>query len=397
MSFRPANPISPEETMPLHGSCDKRRRQFLVSLVFTLLFFLAPFFLLPVACTRIPPVAPSPLSVGAIPAPDFNQLFTRSGKGWTGGDGTLSIGLPDGRTLWLFGDTFLGYVRPDGSRPLDSPLIRNCLVVQDGERLVTRHEGTTHDPRAFLVPKEPDTWYWPGDGTVWENQVWVFFHRFRQVTPGMWGWAWDGTVMAVLQLPLLSLDRVIDMSHDHGVAYGAALYEADAWVYIFGTEQRGAVKHLHLARAPRGGLEGSWHYWAGQHWSDNPGASRSILAGVSSQFGVVGLEQGLGLVTMDDRQPFSDRIVLYLAEAPTGPWQGPVDIYRAPEASRAVAAYNPFVHPQFSRQGTGHLISYNINHVHDPDTLYDDAGLYRPRFIWVDLDRLDVRLAGQER
>ena len=100
---------------------------------------------------------------------------------------------------------------------------------------------------------------------------------------------------------------------------------------------------------------------------------------------------------MDERQPFSDRMVVYLAETPTGPWQGPVDIYRAPEASSAVAAYNPFVHPQFSRHGNGHLISYNINHVHDPDTLYDDAGLYRPRFIWVDLDRLAVRPAGQER
>ena len=51
--------------MPLHGYYDKRRRQFLVSLVLTLLFFLAPFFLLPVACTQIPPVAPSPLSVAA--------------------------------------------------------------------------------------------------------------------------------------------------------------------------------------------------------------------------------------------------------------------------------------------------------------------------------------------
>ena len=83
--------------------------------------------------------------------------------------------------------------------------------------------------------------------------------------------------------------------------------------------------------------------------------------------------------------------------APAARSERPTPTSRAPEASSALAAYNPFVHPQFSRHGNGHLISYNINHVHDPDTLYDDAGLYRPRFIWVDLDRLAVRPPGQER
>ena len=29
---------------------------------------------------------------------------------WTGGDGTHSVRLPDGRVLWLFSDTYLGQV-----------------------------------------------------------------------------------------------------------------------------------------------------------------------------------------------------------------------------------------------------------------------------------------------
>lgn len=31
---------------------------------------------------------------------------------WTGGDGTHSVRLPDGRTLWLFSDTFLDRIQP---------------------------------------------------------------------------------------------------------------------------------------------------------------------------------------------------------------------------------------------------------------------------------------------
>jgi hypothetical protein len=324
---------------------------------------------------------------GAQPAPDFNALFTRCGPGWTGGDGTLSIALPDGRTLWLFGDSFLGTVRPDGTRPADSPLVRNCLVVQEGQRLETLHGGSARDPEAFLMPQDPEAWYWPGDGTVSGRQVQIFFHRYRHVSPGIWGWAWDGTVMADLALPELTVQGVTETPAAGGVVYGAALLETDSWIYIYGTKRRGAVNHLHLARAPRNHLEAPWQFWTGTGWTQAATASQSLLAGVGRQFGVLPLADGFGLVSMDGRRPFSCRVVLYAADAPTGPWQGPAVIYCAPEADTGVAAYNAFVHPQFSLPG-GHLISYNLNHVRDPLALYADAALYRPRFIRVDLARV---------
>jgi hypothetical protein len=90
---------------------------------------------------------------------------------------------------------------------------------------------------------------------------------------------------------------------------------------------------------------------------------------------------------MDARTPFSRCLVAYRSLKPQGPFHGPVRIYAAPEASRDVAAYNPFVHEHFTRRGR-YLVSYNVNHLHDPDVLLRDAGLYRPRFIRVDLERL---------
>ena len=349
--------------------------------------------LLPSACLR-KPTSPSmpPAAAQTQPDPFFNRIFTRLGNGWTGGDGTLSIGLPDGRSLWLFGDSFLGQVRPDGSRPADSPLIRNCLVIQDGENLRTRHGGTMRHPSAFLAPHDPAAWFWPGDGTVIGDRVHVFFHRFRQVAPGMWGWAWDGTVIATLQLPDLTLVQVFPRDDGNGVIYGSAVLEWDAWIYIYGTAPQGMVKHMHVARAPRRHMEAAWQYWNGRQWSSDAQASRSVLTGVGSQFSIVPLSSGFGLVTMDERTPFSNRVVFYRAETPSGSWQGPVDIYQAPEADDAIAAYNPFVHPQFGH-ANGYLISYNLNDVHDPDRLYENAAFYRPRFIRADLDALADGLA----
>ena len=46
----------------------------------------------------------------AVPDTYFTNLFIRDCCGFTGGDGTYSVLLPDGRTVWIFGDTFLGTV-----------------------------------------------------------------------------------------------------------------------------------------------------------------------------------------------------------------------------------------------------------------------------------------------
>ena len=60
-----------------------------------------------------------------MPDQAYDDFFQRAGPGWTGGDGTYSVGLPDGRTAWSFGDTFLGTIAPDGSRPLTR---RSCTT-----------------------------------------------------------------------------------------------------------------------------------------------------------------------------------------------------------------------------------------------------------------------------
>ena len=55
----------------------------------------------------------------------FNTLFRTESGGWVAGDGTFSLELPGGRTLWLFGDSFIGTVNPGSSFVQDAKLIRN--------------------------------------------------------------------------------------------------------------------------------------------------------------------------------------------------------------------------------------------------------------------------------
>ena len=329
----------------------------------------------------------------AIPAPFFNDLFSPKSGGWTGGDGTLSIYLNDGRTIWLFGDTLLGQIRTDGTRPKDTPMIRNSLVIQNGGQIETRYRRTGKGPSAFFAMPSARAWYWPGDGTVVNSHAQIFLHRFRLETPRLWGWDWKGTVLATLSLPDLEVERFDEIVSENGIMYGVSIHESDRYTYIYGTQDASHPKFAHLARAPTGCLSGPWVFYSGRGWSEDPLASAPILSGVSTQYSVFSTGGVFYLVTMDGRRPFPDTIVAYRAGSPSGPWQGPRMIYRVPGVDHNIIAYNPFVHTQFT-EGNRYLVSYNLNHVNDPSALYMDASIYRPRFIRVDFAELERRFSS---
>jgi len=330
----------------------------------------------------------------AAPDPQFDQLFQAPRHaGWTGGDGTLSVDLGDGRSLWLFGDSFLGGVTPAGRRRPDSDFVHNCLVLQQDGHLTTMVSAAAGRPQAFFRPSAPRAWYWPGAGIRQGTKVYVLLHRFRREGEGIWGWRWTGTDLACLRLPDLTLASIRPAPAGRGVRYGAALLAQADGVYIYGVAPGAGTQQLYLARAPAGRLEDPWQYATARGWSAVAEDAAALLDGVDSQFGVVAGSDGLLLLTMDARQPFNPRLVAYRAARPAGPWQGPWPVYTAPQADRNVAAYNAAAHPQFTRDGQL-LVSYNLNHVYDPDALYEDAALYRPRFIRIDLRRLAERMAG---
>ena len=329
----------------------------------------------------------------AAPDPAFDRLFTRFGGGWTGGDGTYSIGLPDGRTLWMFGDTFLGRVNPDRTRPADSPLINNCFVIQDRESLKTLYGGSADSPLALMTPTDGVGWYWPADGTVEGDVVRVFFRRFRRTGPDPWQYAWVGTDLAGFSLPNLANATLSPLKFSSEVMYGSSILEAEGMTYIFGTEDLGERKYAHVARAAAGQLTGQWEFYTGSGWSTDARLSARILDGVANQFSVLEVRGRFLLLTVDTHTPFSNLLVAYLSHRPWGPWQGPVAVYTPPEAVGDVVAYNAFAHPEFTH-GDRLLVSYNLNAVSDFNIPYRDADAYRPRFIRVDLKRL---LAAFER
>jgi hypothetical protein len=338
-------------------------------------------------------------SVTAYPDDAFNARFRAYGDSntsrddWTGGDTTNSVPLPDGRDIWIFSDTFLGVVNPDYTRS-DPSFIHNSFVVQSagGAFGDTLHSGRYPHAKSLIqaageVEGDPPVgteWYWVGDGTVEGNMLRVFALKFEKFGPGGFDFRWIGTSVASFSLPKLRLVSLTPVTSSNNVEYGSGLLEDGSYVYIYGTEDLGGDKYMHVARAPVGGLLGPWEYFTGTGWSADPTQSTRLLHGIANEYSVTRIGNAYVLITNDTNVAFSRDIYAYISCNPTGPWVGPTKLYTEPDYPFTnVITYNAHAHPEFTANGEL-LVSYNVNSLVFQD-LMNDVHIYRPRFIRVKL------------
>ena len=318
----------------------------------------------------------------------FNA-YSDAGTGWTGADSTYSTALPGGRQLFIFSDTFLGPVNPDGSRPRTVPFLNNSFVVRGPGGLSTVHGGTEASPAALVSSADPTRWYWFGAGLTTGRVHQQIAIEFGRTGTGPWDFAWMGT--SVARFSLDRLDRPVDirpLPAGAGVTWGAWLQQIGGFLYVYGVEDLGADKHLHVARVSGTSLLGAWRYWTGTGWSATESDSARVLTGVSNEHSVTPWCGRYLLVTQDTTELFSAKIVAYVADHPTGPFTGKTLLYTTPETGAGgsygnpnIYTYNPHVHPSLS--GRDRLVlSYNVNDLVS-DELFGDVSIYRPRFVDV--------------
>ncbi|MBN1132272.1 MAG: DUF5005 domain-containing protein [Bacteroidales bacterium] len=330
-----------------------------------------------------------PLSLEAIdPDTAFNRLFRQDIGGWIAADATYSIHLPDGRTLWLFGDTFIGEVEGVAIRN-GSAFIRNSAVIQENSELMTLHGGTPEAPDDFIKTDNPDsTWYWPEHGIVDRDTLRILLGKFRHEdngTPGF-DFAQAGNDIASFSWPDLEFIRTEPvMAHAiNGVTYGDRVLTDSDTIYIYGRRSDTAsynIPYPHVARTTGGNFmnQAAWEFFDGSGWSPDPEDSRRIHDfQVSQQYSVSTYRGKYILLTQDIW--LSPDIYTFVSDSPVGPWRNKTKIYTTPETGGTTFTYNAWAHPQFNKQNEL-LVSYNVNG--DFWSIFSNVELYRPRFIRV--------------
>lgn len=116
---------------------------------------------------------------------EADALFHQDPR-WLGGDGAYSIDLRDGRSVWLFGDSFIATSAAYTRR--ESTLVRNSIAVMKGRDPLTasmefawKDDGT--GPSSFF-PEVGDHWLWPVDGYRLEHGPLLIFLAELRPTPG---------------------------------------------------------------------------------------------------------------------------------------------------------------------------------------------------------------------
>jgi len=341
--------------------------------------------LLPYAPARAqgaPAVADHPLA-------DVFHRYGDSGVGWTGGDSTYSVPLPDGRVVWMFSDTFLGQVEPNHGRSNFTPMIHNSFVVQDGEALTTLHGDNNGRPMSLIPTEGNDRLgsYWVADGTVEGDRLHVFVNRFAILGVTFQQVAND---VATFTLPDLRLEKISPspgayipcLQCGSPINWGIGILETEAYTYVYGSDEPPLAKHLHVARVPSGRLlEGPWEYWTGRGWTTDALASARILDRVSGEVSVVRTRTGYRLVAQDTG--ILPEIYAYTAPDPWGPWTNKTLLFRTTDfphdpVNGSRITYNAHEHPHLATE-TSTVVTYNMNSTSSAE-LYGDVHVYRPRF-----------------
>ena len=316
----------------------------------------------------------------------FNNLLRNCNNGWIAGDATYSIALPDGKTMWLFGDTFIGTVEADNSISPGAKMIRNSAVLMNKDSLQTLYTGSLDNPGDFIPTNYPDSiWYWPEHGMVENDTLKIFLAKYKKnpAISSSWNFVHTGQYIANFSYPEIQLLNIIPLSYaDNNVLYGVRILYDSNYTYVYGRKEEDIsgfnIPYPHVARFTQNSNE-KWSFFDGSSWSQEPEQSAAINSfQVSQQYGVIKHNEIYILITQDIW--LSPEIYSFTSSSPTGPWENKTLIYTTPIFWNNTFTYNAYPHPQFDTNNQL-LISYNTNG--DFWEIFKNVETYRPRFIRV--------------
>jgi len=209
-------------------------------------------------------------------------------EGWLGGDAAYSVALDAHRSVWLFGDTFVG--APTQSTRPGSHLVANSIAIsicRNGIFDINYYWGTPKPgpPRPFFDSAMSAYRYWPMDGFVYGGSLYVALYQVAtKLEDGPFGFELRGADLAKIANPRddprhWSISYV-RLASDGIVFPGVAAVVLSPWVYLFAVLAdhahpdhpmiltRIALNHLDalLSAIEYLAIDGSWK--RGLNWRD---------------------------------------------------------------------------------------------------------------------------------
>lgn len=328
----------------------------------------------------------------AVPDPGFKQLFDTVTNQWLCADANYSIQLPDGSSLWLFGDTFLGDLDENGSIMPGFQFIRNSVIHQTTDERIGLYSGSFSTGASDFFPTNDDTWYWPAHGITLNDTLIIFLERYKHEESGTPGFdfVYDGTDLAYMSpitLEIYFIDSIGFSYVNKDIRFGnQILSDDDGYIYIYGRKDEywGTARYAApvVARVEND-FKGNWEFWGSGIWNSECQYTTTISENAcSEQFSVITYGDEYILITQETW--LGKKIFATNSPNAFGPFtsSNQILIYETPES---YFTYNTWAHIQYI-ENDNLLISYNVNG--GWDSIVNDADQYRARFLRIPMNEL---------
>lgn len=323
---------------------------------------------------------------------------------WFGADDAYSIPLPDGRDVWIFGDTLYGDKRlVTGDEPR---MVHNSIGIStcnNGQWKIdyTIHRDAKGDPDSFFKPQQNNgTYYWALDGVEHDHELWITLLCIRNMPNSnafALGFEMCGTDMARVtglkedpQYWKISYFPLVPESV-HANPSASTLIEDD-YLYIYTLYEQASRPQI-LTRIPLKGLGdpktnllylGSDDLW---HDGIEPAKAKIIMGKGASEMSVrYHPDVKKWIAVLVDPQMFSDKVLLRTSPNLTGPWTDGEVIYRIPELQKNSPGYDSDTfcyagkeHPEFEKPAE--LVFTYVCNTMKPKKLETNAGIYFPKVV----------------
>jgi hypothetical protein len=304
--------------------------------------------------------------------------------GWLGGDGGLSVPIGPAKTLWLFGDTFVGkkdQTTRSGSRMVTTIGVSECRPDKTVDMQYYWRNMYTDKPDHFFQSHTDRYRYWQIDAFMYNNSLYVVMSKIEP-QPGsspdnIFNWSAVGMALAKVADPnatrpdqwkvdLFPWSHVVDAT-----LYDGGFAEDGRYVYLFMVKER---RYNYLVRLPLDYIEspeGHMEYFSRDEvWkpgSDSADAKILLDDQLISRV-VYHPESKRWLMAYGPH--FGGTSIYYRAASEiTGPWSDRRTLYECPELIQGTPTYEvdnycycARVHAQFFDEDSGKLlITYTCN------------------------------------
>ncbi len=322
-------------------------------------------------------------------ADDLQAQFNQRGPVWGGGDGAEPIPIDNGRTLWLFGDTYLG------GGPLNGPLdnkgfVHNSIAVQyDGSCFAYLFRGDPVSGWYSAIPEPSDSdYYWPNAAAYdpVSGVLSISAMRVHIVDPNdPWGWQLVGIDVIHYRvsptLSIISTERLFTYGTNDRAQFGTNLLVDQGMVYLYGCAQDEPTQCF-VARTDAAMHASSLRYWSSGGWVTTLAAADPIGldSPVGTQLHVA--KEGDGYIASNQIPLLGSGTWAWWGPTATGPFSPIGQLWDANDRP-----YGPLHSNWFSYGGrvintsAGAVGVFSINTTDDEGARV--AGIYGPRFVTI--------------